>query len=344
MIAAANALLLALLLATSPLATAAADPPTEARLGLGASGDYDLPRLAHQPRPLVTDRLRPLAARPPAPLATHLPFPPKSINADSLALHHEASIETGLRPVRLAIIGGAAAAGAFAVMDAQRRRWWDERNPSFRIMNDWEYVRWADKFGHFFSTSFFSRVYYHSLRWSGVPERDAQLWGAVAGWTQLLYYEILDGFGPEWGFSPGDALFNTFGAAFTFAQWRVPYLRAYDLKVSYWPSGWEGKNFTDDYMGQTWWVTANLHHALPGASGDIFPPWLNVAVGYNARDLDEREFLTTSYVYLGLDLELRGLPIDHPVWNAAVEWLRYLHLPAPAIRLTPRPAFLLFAY
>jgi len=235
-------------------------------------------------------------------------------------------------------------ASAVAVTESQRRRWWDDRNPTFRIMNDWEYVRWADKFGHFFSTSFFSRLYSTSFRWSGMTEEQALLWGTVAGWTQLLYYEILDGFGPSWGFSPGDLLFNTAGATYTYAQGRVDYLKAFDLKVSYWPSGWEGKNFTDDYAGQTWWVTANLHHALAGPAGDFFPPWLNLAVGYGARDLDEYEFLVTSHVYLGLDLELRGLPIDHPVWNAAVEWLRYLHLPAPAVRVTPRPAFLMFAY
>lgn len=252
--------------------------------------------------------------------------------------------ERGLRPLRLALIGGAAAAGAFAVMDVQRRKWWEERNPSFRIMNDWEYVLWADKFGHFFSTSFFSRLYKNSFVWSGMNEGTAQILGAAAGWTQLLYYEILDGFGPEWGFSPGDALFNTIGAGYTFAQWRIEYLQAFDLKVSYWPSGWEGKNFTDDYMGQRWWVTANLHHALPGKVGDFFPPWVNLAVGYSAQDLDERDFLTTPYVYVGLDLELRGLPIDHPVWNAVVGWLRYLHLPAPAVRLTPNPRFIMFAY
>ncbi len=251
---------------------------------------------------------------------------------------------TEIRPWRLALVGGGALGVGFAVMDVQRRRWWTERSPRFRIQNDWEYVLWSDKFGHVFSSSLYSRFYTTSLRWSGFSRDDAALYGAVAGWVQLLYYEALDGFGPIWGFSPGDLLFNTVGAGFTYAQHREPYLRAFDLKASYWPSGWEGKNLTDDYAGQTWWVTANLRGALPGRTGDAFPPWLNLAVGYAARDLDEREFLTTPYVYLGLDLELRGLPIDHPVWNAAVEWLRYIHLPAPAIRLTPRPALVLLAY
>jgi hypothetical protein len=251
--------------------------------------------------------------------------------------------EYRIRYDRLALVGGSAAVASFVAMEVQRRRWWQDRSTSFRVMNDWEYVLWADKLGHFFSTSLFARLYTASLRWSGVSERDALLWGTVAGWTQLLYYEILDGFGPQWGFSPGDVLFNTIGAAFTYAQGRMDYLQPFDMKVSYWPSGWEGKNFTDDYAGQTWWITVNPNRAL-GGRGEAFPGWLNLTVGYGARDRNEMDFLTTPHVYLGVDLELRGLPIDHPLWNEAVEWLRYLHLPAPALRLTPRPMLLLFAF
>lgn len=246
--------------------------------------------------------------------------------------------------LKVAVIGGVSMAGVLGVMETQRRRWWENRSPEFRIRNDWEYVRWTDKFGHFYSTATFSRVYKTSLSWAGLSESRAELWAVGLAWTNMLYYEVLDGFGPQWGFSPGDLLFNTAGAAYTYAQWQLPALEPYDLKVSYWPSGWEGKNPTDDYAGQTWWVTANLHSALPHSVGQDLPPWLNLAVGYAARDLDEREYLTTSYVYAGIDIELEKLPIDHPIWNAAVKWLRYLHLPSPAFRLTPNPAFVLFAH
>ncbi|MDX1439506.1 MAG: DUF2279 domain-containing protein, partial [Rubricoccaceae bacterium] len=181
---------------------------------------------------------------------------------------------------RVLVVGGVATISAIAVLDIQRRRWWDERRPRFHIQNDWEYVRWSDKFGHFFSTSLFARGYNASLQWAGLPEQEAQIWATGLAWTNLLYYEILDGFGPRWGFSPGDILFNTAGAAFTYAQWRVPELEPYTLKVSYWPSGWEGKNPTDDYAGQTWWATANLRSALGGKAANTIPAWLNVAVGY----------------------------------------------------------------
>ena len=263
---------------------------------------------------------------------------------DTLSTDEEADEEQGYSLGRVALVGGVATGAILAVTESQRRRWWVDRSPTFRFQEDWNYVRWSDKFGHFFSSSFYSRVYLTSLEWAGLPEAKAELWAAGMAWTNMFYYEFLDGFGPQWGFSTGDLLFNTAGVGFTYAQWQIPELEPYTLKVSYWPSGWEGKNPTDDYAGQTWWATANLHSALPESIGGSIPPWLNLAVGYGARDRDERDFLQTSYVYLGVDLELTALPIDHPVWNAVVKWVRYLHIPAPAIRITPDPAFVPFAY
>lgn len=253
-------------------------------------------------------------------------------------------LEPGLRPWRVAGISALSAAAGLAVLDVQRRRWWAERSPRFRIMNDWEYVRWADKFGHVYSTTFFARFYRSAFRWAGLTERQAALWGVGAAWTQMLYYEILDGFGPEWGFSPGDLAFNTVGAGLVTAQHFVPELNAFTLKASYWPSGWEGKDFTDDYAGQTFWVTANLHALAPQRAKPYLPEWLNLTVGYAARELDEREFLVESHVWLGLDIEPTILPLRGKVWETAASWLRYLHFPAPAVRLTPRPRLVLLAY
>ncbi|MEM1042664.1 MAG: DUF2279 domain-containing protein [Bacteroidota bacterium] len=252
------------------------------------------------------------------------------------------------RPVsawRITAVTGLSVGAGLAVLETQRRRWWADRNPRFRVLNDWAYVRWSDKIGHVYSSSFFTRYYRASFEWAGVSERTAPLWAAGAAWTQMLYYEILDGFGPIWGFSPGDLAFNTVGVGFTTAQAYVPALNAFTLKASYWPSGWEGKNFTDDYAGQTFWLTANPHRLAPaGAFKEAMPEWLNLAVGYAARDRDEIDFLTTSYVYLALDIEPTILPLRGKAWETVAGWLRHVHFPAPGIRLTPRPAFVLVAY
>jgi hypothetical protein len=212
------------------------------------------------------------------------------------------------------------------------------------VSNDWAYVRWADKLGHFYAASLLTRGYRSALRWSGVSEEQARLWGAVGGFANQLYYEVLDGYGPQWGFSPGDLVFNTLGVYFATAQADDPRLDAVCFKVSYWPSGWNGKNPIDDYAGQTYWLTANPHRFAPDAAKRYLPAWLNVAVGYGARDRDEHDFLTTSLVYAGLDLEPAGLPLHGPVWDRLVPLLRHVHLPFPAVRLSPDPAFVPFAY
>ena len=246
---------------------------------------------------------------------------------------------------RLTAVTGLSAGAGLAVLETQRRRWWADRNPRFRILNDWDYVRWSDKAGHVYSSSLFTRYYRSSFRWAGLSDHDAALWGAGAAWMQMFYYEVLDGFGPQWGFSPGDLAANTLGVGFTTAKVFVPALQPFTVKASYWPSGWEGKNITDDYAGQTLWLTANLHGLAPdGAFKDALPEWLNLAVGYGARDLDEQEFLTTSYVYLALDIEPTVLPFEGKAWETVAGWLRYIHFPAPGIRLTPRPTFVLVAY
>jgi hypothetical protein len=240
------------------------------------------------------------------------------------------------RPWRMATVAGASAAAAFATFEFQRTQYWSPGETRFRIINDWEYVKWTDKAGHFYSAALLSRAYRAGFRWSGMSEPQARLWGAAAGLANMMYYEVLDGFGPQWGFSPGDALFNTLGAGWAYAKWTVPALEPVDLKLSYRASGWEGRNITDDYEGHTWWLTANLK-----GIGAPTPDWLGLAVGYGVRDRDERDFLTTPHVYFGLDIDPSVLPIEGRLWDSLLPWLRHVRLPAPAVRLTPEPKFFL---
>ena len=253
--------------------------------------------------------------------------------ADSL---HVRSVRTW----RVAAVAGGNAALGLGVMEAQRRRWWEGRSPRFHFQNDWNYVLWTDKLGHFYAARGFTQYYGTTLQWAGLPEKRARLWGAGAAFTNMLFFEVLDGFGPQWGFSTGDLLFNTLGVGYGVAQGVVPVLEAVHLKASYYPSGWEDKNITDDYAGQTWWLTVNPHRL--GARR--LPPWLSVAAGYAARERDEWDFLTERHVFVGLDIEPAGLPIRGKVWEAMVPWPRLIHFPAPAVRITPRPRFFVFGY
>lgn len=250
------------------------------------------------------------------------------------------------RPNALRLVGvsGLALATGGAAMATQYNRWWKDNGGRFRFREDWRYVLWTDKLGHAYTGQIHALFYGNAFEWAGLETGTARAVGAGVAWANMLIYEVMDGFGPQWGFSTGDLLFNTLGVGYQYARWYVPAVEATRFKMSYWPSGWDDRLLVDDYMGQVYWLTLGARAVTPDAWHGVVPPWLNLAVGYGARDLGAYDFLQTPYVYLGLDFAPSQLGLDHPVWNIVAGIFDYVHLPAPAIRLTPRPALVLLAY
>lgn len=213
----------------------------------------------------------------------------------------------------------------------------------FEVEYDWGYARWADKLGHAFSTGVQAEAWATAYRWAGHPEKTAAGLGAATGFAGMLWYEVLDGYDRGVGFSPPDLAANAVGAGLAAARAHVPTLDAVRLKWSYWPSGADC-DASCDYEGQTMWLALNPRALAPDAAKRLFPPWLNLAVGYGAREGDVQTGFAESVVYLGLDLEPAGLPIEGRVWDALVPWLRLVHFPAPALRLSPDVGFEVLAY
>ncbi|NNF59446.1 MAG: DUF2279 domain-containing protein [Rhodothermaceae bacterium] len=253
------------------------------------------------------------------------------------------SLDAGPSPLRTAgVIGFGVGAAGYELV---RRQVIDPRaHDAFTVEYDWSYARWADKPGHAFSTALQTRIWAAGYRWAGHDDQTAALLGGATAFAGMLYYEVLDGFDLGVGFSPPDLGANAVGAGLVVAQALVPPLEAVDLKLSYWPSDGNTCDASCDYEGQTAWLTVNPHRLAPVSARDVLPPWLNLAVGYGARDGDVRFGFDESVVYLGLDLELAGLPIRGKVWEALVPWLRMIHLPAPALRLSPDVGVELLAY
>ena len=51
-----------------------------------------------------------------------------------------------------------------------------------------------------------------------------------------MYVEIEDGYGANWGFSPGDAIADVVGASYYLGQYYFPVLKHIQPRVSYWPT------------------------------------------------------------------------------------------------------------
>jgi len=248
-------------------------------------------------------------------------------------------------PVRLAIVGGGTAVAVVGFHLYQMNAWWKDLRGPFHIQNDWEYALHIDKVGHVYGGYILTHIATGMLDWVGVGEKNALWFGAALGAMYQLYVEFEDGFGLQWGFSPGDAYGDVIGAFYPVAQYYVPALQNFNFKLSYIPTeelrksrtssfGHKPNIMIDDYEGQTYWLSVNVHGLLPETAKPYWPEWLGLAFGFSVKKLDgmgggEREF------FLSLDYDLTKLPGDGWLWKGIKRVLNHIHFPAPAVRIAP---------
>ncbi len=268
----------------------------------------------------------------------------KLICADADSSSHS---QSKLNYTKLALVG-AGTVGTIAVIHVyQQHAWWSGQRRSFHIVNDWEYALNIDKIGHFYGATLISNLFSGSLKWAGVDEKKAMIYGALLGTVFGLYVEFEDGFATDWGFSPGDAGADILGAWYPVVQHYVPFFRNFNFKWSYIPTTQlktgVKKIFIDDHEGQTMWLSISVNNFLPEKIEKIYPDFLNIAVGYGVRNLDGRGGGQRE-LYISLDYDLEKLPGDGWFWKLIKKNLNYIHLPAPAFRLTPSFAFFGFFF
>jgi hypothetical protein len=227
----------------------------------------------------------------------------------------------------------------------QSQKVWADK-ASFRILDDFDVDLLADKGGHFLAGYTMSKFSADALMASGVSRNDAMLGGMAMGFGYQLYVEIMDGFGKNWGFSPTDVLFNGIGAGLFIAQHYAPVLQNFTPKATFFPAPWFGEKkrfyatdiWVDDYSAWTWWVSVNVHNLLPKTIQPYYPSWLNIAVGYTARNLDWDD--ATRRIIISLDYDLtKILPEGGAFWNWIRQYVNLIKLPAPAIEFTLSPSW-----
>lgn len=168
----------------------------------------------------------------------------------------------------------------------------DHLRVPFHFYDDSRGYLQIDKASHFFSTYHISRISYNSFRWSGLNKTSSILLGSATGLLFLTPIEIFDGLYEGWGFSWSDMIANTSGALLFAGQQALFDKQIITLKISYsgsiYPNYYSklGVNFADkfmnDYNGHTFWFSANINKVI---RNDIFPPWLNISLGYSAEGL-----------------------------------------------------------
>jgi len=260
--------------------------------------------------------------------------------ADSLSPAEAHPINT----TRLAIVGGTVVGVMTGVQIWQANGWWKDNRTSFHFREDLTYGLSVDKLGHFYAASGLTFLLSKSLQWADVPEETSLLWGAGTAVLFQTYVEVQDGFS-TWGFDRVDFAANVTGACYPLIQHHVPFLKSFNFKLSYHPSplvnegggiGFKGQKhiIVDDYEGQTIWVSLNVNNLLPKSIDPYWPDWLCIAIGYGARDIASPNPYPIYMVGLDFDMT-KIIPQTSSFLKTLSETLNYIHLPAPALRVSP---------
>lgn len=161
-----------------------------------------------------------------------------------------------------------------------------------------------DKLGHAFSTKLFSDLSSHIFQNYFGLTHPASIWaGAIISWNSMLLLEVMDGLIVRWGFSYGDVIANTAGAAMSVALQFYPNIASkVDFRVEH-TKLFNGrfKQITfagDDYNDMKYLLVGKL------SGFDIFKQtyfrFLELNIGYYSRDSNER----TMNIFAGVGINL----------------------------------------
>jgi hypothetical protein len=272
--------------------------------------------------------------------------------------------------LKLFVVTGSA---TYAVGSAGLYLSWYKDYPqgSFHFFNDANEWRYVDKAGHTFAAYAQTELIYKGLRWTGLGQNKALLYGALSGGLFQTTIEVMDGFSTTWGFSLSDFAANTVGIGAFVAQqkwWGEQRLR---LKFSSFPKSYpqevvlNGQNIAlesrsqylfgssilekvlKDYNHQTYWISANVNSFYKNST---LPHWLNLSIGYGANNMyggfdnvwsdngQEIRLSTIDYqrygqFYISLDADLSKINTSSKFIRTLLDFLNTLKIPFSTVEI-----------
>jgi hypothetical protein len=237
---------------------------------------------------------------------------------------------------------------------------WYEDSPreSFHWFNDNKEWKQVDKVGHFYSSYYLAYGFSKGLQHYNVPERKADLVGALCGFAVMVPIEILDGYSPDYGASAGDLVADAAGPLFYFLEKRLWNEVRIHPKFSFHQTSYAahrpevlgsgGEEILKDYNGQTYWLSVDVDKFIR------FPRWLNLAGGYGAegmvyaRDAENIEAgFPPAYrqYYFALDWDLTAIRSNSKFVKTLLFIGNMIKLPAPTLIFSEKGTeFNLFYY
>ncbi|NEM99030.1 DUF2279 domain-containing protein [Pontibacter sp. BT327] len=264
---------------------------------------------------------------------------------------------TQLNKQRLYILGTAFTVGYSAMLVGLNKAWYAEQErTSFHFFNDNSQWKQVDKAGHFWGAFHQSRAGIDMLRWAGVPDKKAIVYGGLLGVVLQTPVEVFDGYQKDYGASVGDLVANTAGSAAIVIQelaWRevriMPKYSFHKTRFAGERPNVLGKSLAEqalkDYNGQTYWLSVNVGDFM--AEESRYPKWLSIAIGYGAEEIVYNHNATNHSLgfdahrqyYLSPDLNLMHFKGRSKVLNTALYVLSIVKIPAPALEYNRKDGF-----
>ncbi len=227
------------------------------------------------------------------------------------------------------------------------KTWYKNPLSHFSIKDDTGHWLQIDKAGHLFTSYQIARYTAKMYSLTGISQKQSILYGAISGVMFQTPIELLDGFSPDYGFSPGDMVANIAGPALFAGQYALWGQVLLHPKFSFRRSSLAevrpellGRNGSErwlkDYNGQTYWLSFSPG-SFPGKSK--WPKWLCLSMGYGIHNMVSAERLVSQSMgyrpyrqyYLSVDIDLTRIRSRHKVIKTMAFLFNSVKVPAPAV-------------
>ena len=251
--------------------------------------------------------------------------------------------------LRRAGVAGMFVAGNGILYSYFKRAWWSgERADHFFFHADWdEDFRDQDKFGHALGGYHLARFGRAFLRSACMSNTKAIAWSAAYAAVFQLQIEVYDGFYKKYGFSYADLLANTAGTALAVLHETHPKTKAIRPLISYHKSA-AMRNADNipgelrpslDYSGQTYWLAFNPYDMMEPETRKWWMGILRLSVGHSITDWIDPQtganMRAQRKILLTIDIDAEKLPGNNRIWKTFKRQVGYIHLPSPALQITP---------
>lgn len=232
------------------------------------------------------------------------------------------------------------------------KSWYKNPLTNFRVQDDtYEWLQ-MDKMGHVYTSYQIARHTAEIYKKTGISKKQMMIYGAISGVIFQTPIEILDGFSPDYGFSPGDMVANLTGSAIYLGQialWdeiRIqPKFSFHFTSLAAQRPNLLGSKPTErwlkDYNGQTYWFSGSPRSFFKHSN---WPPWLCFSVGYGIQNMisaDPKQSTELGYrpyrqYYFSLDLDLTKIKTKSKFVRTIAFLANSLKIPAPALQISKK--------